>query len=210
MSISQKRHYVPDSKRDLPQPGDMLLLIDGQQPPLGEVGEDGERWDHTKTYRLLEEAGQHDERDEPVFLPEAHCAWAVSSDRKARGLEKLHRLCVRRVCSAVDASKSISTGGAELAKWIANFEHASSEYLQTLSFPFESKAEDEDDDGRGFNVRKWFGNRVENDDDEEEELGEEDDDDEDDETNDSNSDEDNNSASDGDGGEEDHGREDED
>ena len=49
--------YVPEELRDGPKPGDRLLFIDGQPAPDGERGEEGDIWDHSKAYEMLEAAG---------------------------------------------------------------------------------------------------------------------------------------------------------
>lgn len=61
LPMEERRMWVPESRREVPEPGDVLVLIDGQPVPRGELGDMGEQYDHTFAYSLLENAGVNDQ-----------------------------------------------------------------------------------------------------------------------------------------------------
>lgn len=48
---------MAEELREGPKAGDRLLFIDGQPAPDADRGEEGDTWDHSKTYAMLEAAG---------------------------------------------------------------------------------------------------------------------------------------------------------
>ena len=108
--MSRRIMFVPDVLRDQPRPGDKLLLIDGQRAPLGERGEDGDEWDHSRTYQLLERAGmkpfhgkggrnlkEAEDQVREEFTNNKAVGGTLKTSRRVRGLKMLHRLWSQRI-----------------------------------------------------------------------------------------------------------------
>eukprot|EP00966_Prymnesium_polylepis_P214089 4958580-Prymnesium_polylepis.1 len=100
LPMEERRMWLPESKREVPELGDELLFVDGQPVPRGEKGEKGEQFDHTSAYSLLEGAGMvdHDEdleelEEESVGKPDA----TADGVRTANMLRRLLRLWTQTI-----------------------------------------------------------------------------------------------------------------
>ena len=122
--------YVPEELRDGPKPGDQLLFIDGQPAPNGDRGEDGESWDHSKTYAMLEAAGQRHKIEKEVIEEgrrRKSRKWAVKSARRLIDLRRLQRLWHSRVTLNSDRDVAVEESG-----FLLGFEKAITDYASTL------------------------------------------------------------------------------
>ena len=114
LPMEERRMWVPESKREVPEPGDQLLFVDGQPVPRGELGEKGEQYDHSLAYSLLERAGlsRHDadlEDEEEADAEEDRQEGpaAIDGARAAKMLRRLLRLWTRTI------AKPTTTGATE-------------------------------------------------------------------------------------------------
>ena len=137
MPMAERVQWVPEGKRDVPEAGDQLLFIDGQAAPEGERGEDGERFDHSATYEMLEHAGVTTLEEEEMEMEalgeeevegEAGQLGSAGKGGKARVdifkvLRRLRTLWARRIAKlgtgaateGLEGAVGASTYGLELA-----------------------------------------------------------------------------------------------
>lgn len=108
LSVEDRRLWVPDNRREVPERGDLLLLIDGQPVPRGEFGEMGEEYDHSSAYALLEQAGLHEVAPELTAEP--------STDDELLGLSGPKMLRRLMTLWMQTISKPIASGSSETVR----------------------------------------------------------------------------------------------
>lgn len=101
LTTEERRRWVPENRREVPERGDILLLVDGQPVPHGELGEMDEQYDHSAAYSLLEQAGIDDIYADPDE------EGAPSGMKGAKILLRLMKLWMRTI------ARPVSTGATE-------------------------------------------------------------------------------------------------